>query len=199
MLLVVGLFVLVSYLTQRNVEMVRDIISGGGELSILIYILITIIAIVAAPLTSIPLIPLVVQVWGIFLTGVFSVIGWTIGSLGAFWVARKFGVSIVAKIESLKRIRSIANGVPEKKMFWYLIFLRMTIPVDILSYALGLFTDISWKMFFITTFVGVIPLTFLFSYVGSLPVGAQWPFIVLGVAAVIAFFIFHTRKINKNV
>ena len=189
-------FVLAAYLTQRNEEAVRALVAGGGKLGVLIYILITVLAIVAAPLTSIPLIPLAVRIWGIFPTSVFSVIGWTLGSLGAFWVARKFGVSLVSKIESVERIRSIAERVPKKKMFWYLIFLRMTIPVDVLSYALGLFTGVSWKMFFITTFLGVIPVTFVFSYVGSLPVGLQAPLVILGIGIIVSFFYFHSRR-NK--
>ena len=191
---VIVLFVLISYFTQQNTQAIKKIISSGGSLGIFIYILITIIAIVAAPLTSIPLIPLVVQVWGIFLTSIFSIIGWTIGSLGAFWVARTFGVSIVSKIESLEKILVIAKKIPEKKTFWYMIFLRMTIPVDILSYALGLFTNVSWKMFFITTFLGVIPVTFLFAYVGALPIKMQIPLMGAGVVLIIFFFFFQSRR-----
>jgi len=191
---VIVLFVLISYFTQQNTQAIKEIISSGGSLGIFIYILITIIAIVAAPLTSIPLIPLVVQVWGIFLTSIFSIIGWTIGSLGAFWVARTFGVSIVSKIESLEKIRVIAKKIPEKKTFWYMIFLRMTIPVDILSYALGLFTNVSWKMFFITTFLGVIPVTFLFAHVGFLPIKMQIPLMGAGVVLIIFFFFFQSRR-----
>lgn len=194
LLIVVVIFVLVSYFTQQNMELIKNLISEGGVFSIFVYILITIIAIIAAPLTSVPLIPLVVQSWGVVLTSIFSIIGWTIGSLGAFWISRRYGVSVVSKIESIGKLRTITSGFPEKKMFWYLMFLRMTIPVDILSYALGLFTNISWKMFSVTTFLGVIPITFVFSYVGTLPVKLQLPLIAFGFILIVSFFVFHIRK-----
>ncbi len=188
------IFVAITYFTQQNIEIIKELLSRGGKFGFLLYILVTVAAIVAAPLTSIPLIPLVVQVWGVFLTGIFSIVGWTLGSLAAFWVARRFGTAAVSKVESLERIRAVAGRVPEKKMFWYLLFLRMTIPVDILSYALGLFTDISWRMFFATTLIGVIPVTFLLAYVGSLPVILQAPIVVAGVISIIALFLYHARK-----
>lgn len=193
-LLIAGLFVFASYLAQQNIESVKSLITKGGVWSLLLYVLVGIIATVFAPLTSVPLIPLVVQVWGVFLTSILSLISWTIGSLGAFWVSRRFGTPIVSKFESVNRIKEIASRVPEEKMFWYLIFLRTTIPVDILSYALGLFTKISWRMFLLTTFIGIIPGAFLFSYVGSLPLQLQIPLVFIGTAVIIYFFNFHIKK-----
>lgn len=193
-LLIAGLFVFASYLAQQNIEEVKSLITRGGAWSLVLYVLAGITATVFAPLTSIPLIPLVVQVWGVFLTSILSLVSWTIGSLGAFWVSRKFGESIVSKFESINRIREIASRVPEEKMFWYLIFLRTTIPVDILSYGLGIFTKISWRMFFLTTFIGIIPATFLFSYVGSLSLQLQIPLVLIGTLVIIYFFNFHIKR-----
>jgi uncharacterized membrane protein YdjX (TVP38/TMEM64 family) len=195
-LLIAGFFVLASYFSQQNVEEVRVLILKGGAWSLVFYVLAGVIAIVVAPLTSIPLIPVVVQVWGVFLTSILTIISWTIGSLGAFWVARKFGAPIVSKIESIDKTKEIASRVPKEKMFWYLIFLRTTIPVDILSYALGLFTNISWRMFFLTTLIGIVPMTFLFSYVGSLSLQLQIPLVLIGTIVIIYFFNLHIKKSN---
>jgi uncharacterized membrane protein YdjX (TVP38/TMEM64 family) len=195
-LLIAGFFVLASYFSQQNVEEVRVLILKGGAWSLVFYVLAGVIAIVVAPLTSIPLIPVVVQVWGVFLTSILTIISWTIGSLGAFWVARKFGAPIVSKIESIDKTKEIASRVPKEKMFWSLIFLRTTIPVDILSYALGLFTNISWRMFSLTTFIGIIPATFLFSYVGSLSLQLQIPLVLIGTIVIIYFFNLHIKKSN---
>jgi uncharacterized membrane protein YdjX (TVP38/TMEM64 family) len=133
---------------------------------------------------------------GSFLTSILSIISWTIGSLGAFWIARKFGASVVSRMESVDKIREVVSKVPKEKMFWYLIFLRTTIPVDILSYALGLFTNISWRMFSLTTFIGIIPATFLFSYVGSLSLQLQIPLVLIGTIVIIYFFNLHIKKSN---
>jgi uncharacterized membrane protein YdjX (TVP38/TMEM64 family) len=197
-LLIAGFFVLASYFSQQNVEEVRVLILKGGAWSLVFYILAGVTATVVAPLTSIPLIPVVVQVWGVFLTSILSIISWTIGSLGAFWIARKFGAPVVSRMESVDKIREVVSKVPKKKIFWYLIFLRITIPTDILSYALGLFTNISWRMFFLTTLIGIVPMTFLFSYVGSLSLQLQIPLVIIGTITIVYFFNFHIRKGSRR-
>lgn len=46
-------------------------------------------------------------------------------------------------------------------------------PVDVLSYALGLFSNMSHSAFLLATLLGVTPFAFVFSYLGSLPPGFQ--------------------------
>jgi uncharacterized membrane protein (UPF0136 family) len=65
-LLIAGFFVLASYFSQQNVEEVIVLILKGGAWSLVFYVLAGVTATVIAPLTSIPLIPVVVQVWGVF-------------------------------------------------------------------------------------------------------------------------------------
>ena len=45
----------------------------------------------------------------------------------------------------------------------------MVIPVDILSYALGLFSRIKFWPYAIASFIGIIPGVVLFAYVGAIP------------------------------
>lgn len=196
-LVILGLFVITTAASQRYSDEVNLWVAGGGFGSVLVYIAITILAIVAAPLTSIPLIPLVVQSWGVFWTGIFSIIGWLIGSLIAFWIARKYGSPLVSKFSSIEKAKKIQRNIPKNNLFWYLIFLRMTTPVDILSYALGLFSDISWKMYFTTTLVGIIPLTFLVAYAGTLSLRYQLAYVLLA-ACIIAVGIVVNEKIIKR-
>ena len=40
----------------------------------------------------------------------------------------------------------------------------MALPVDVLSYVLGFASSMSYRMFFLTTLIGVTPMTFLFTY-----------------------------------
>jgi len=44
----------------------------------------------------------------------------------------------------------------------------MSIPVDILSYALGLFSKITLKRYFLATLIGVTPFAFVLAYVGTI-------------------------------
>jgi uncharacterized membrane protein YdjX (TVP38/TMEM64 family) len=73
----------------------------------------------------------------------------------------------------LKDIYSNEKKIPSENIFWAIVVLRMSVPVDILSYGLGLFSKINRKKYILATIIGVIPFAFLISYLGSLPVVYQ--------------------------
>lgn len=194
LILVAGIFVFSAFLTQQYTETLQELIMGYDFAGIILYILAIILAIVVAPFTSIPLIPLAVSLWGIFWTVIISVFGWTLGSMLAFWIARKYGSGIVRRFVSLEKIKENYKHIPENNLFWYLIFLRAVTPVDILSYALGLFTDIGWKIYFFTTLLGVIPATVILAYLGSVPVHYQIIAFAAGVVIITPIILFHRTR-----
>ena len=59
----------------------------------------------------------------------------------------------------------------------------MIVPVDILSYALGLFTDMKTRDFTIATIIGITPFSFVFAYLGSVPF--QYQLIAAGVFGIV--------------
>ena len=183
-LFVIFLFVLVSYYTKQNIEFLKELI-GNDFRGILIYILITIFAIVFAPVSMMPLIPLASNLYGVFYAVAINIIGWTIGSFIVFFICRKYGVSIIKKFVSLNEIYKWENKIPKKRVFFTLILLRMTIPVDILSYALSLLTKINFKTYATPPIIGIIPFAFVFSYLGTIPLIYQIiGFIIIGFVVV---------------
>ena len=56
--------------------------------------------------------------------------------------------------------------MPKEDQFWTMVFLRMILPVDILSYALGIFSNVKFGPYVASTLLGKIPLIFLLSYFG---------------------------------
>ncbi len=167
--LIVILFLLVSYFVQTNLDYFKEPIAKNKVWGAIIYILLIIAATVIAPLTTIPLIPLASSIYGWFLAGVITYIGWLIASMIVFYISRKWGKPFVKKFVSLDKIKSVEKSISRKNRMGALIFLRMTLPVDILSYALGLFSSISWRTYIISAAIGFIPFTFLLTYLGSLP------------------------------
>jgi len=103
------------------------------------------------------------------MAGVLSVIGWVIGAQIAFLLARRLGRPFIERIFSFEKINAFENYFTDKNLFWTVVFLRVITPVDVLSYALGLFSKIKSPTFFFATFIGVIPFAFIFSYAGNLP------------------------------
>ena len=73
--------------------------------------------------------------------------------------------------------------------------LRAIIPVDILSYALGLFSKVDFKTYALATMIGIIPFTVILSYLGTVPLWYQ----VSGIVAIVLLItLIHVlREIKK--
>lgn len=170
--IIVILFILSSYFVKENIDFVESLI-GNNLIGILIYILITIVAIVIAPISMMPLIPIASNVFGWFYAGIFNIIGWFIGSVIVFFISRKYGIPLIKKFVSLDKLFKIESKIPKENLFFSVVVLRMIIPVDILSYALGLFSNIKFRTYALATFIGIIPFSFVFSYLGILPIWYQ--------------------------
>ena len=145
-------------------EVIKSFILQNQILGGLVFIFMMVISTVIPPITIFVLIPFVGVILGPFITMIYSVIGWTIGSMIAFMIARYYGRPFLARYVSLEKIDEWEHKIPENGEFFYLIFLRMITPVDILSYAVGLFCRISLLKYSIASFIGVIPFSFVFAY-----------------------------------
>lgn len=196
-LVILVLFIFFSYFIQRNIELFRLFIDNS-LMGMFLYVFVVVIAIVIAPVSAMPILPLASNLWGWFLGGILSIIGWTIGALIAFVIARKYGVSLVEKLVDLKKIEHAEALVPEQNIFWSIVFLRMVIPVDILSYALGLFSRISVQRYFWATLLGISPFAFVFSYVGRMPFNYQMGALLISLLIFFAGWFIAVKHNQKN-
>lgn len=194
-LLIISFFFLVSYYAQRNIEYTKDLI-GTGFFSVFVYILVLIIAVVAAPINAFPLIPVASSIWGWFITGILNIIGWTVGSVIAFVLARNYGYPLVQKFFSLEEMAKYEKIIPQENIFWSIVFLRISIPVDILSYFLGLFSHIKFRDYLFATIIGVTPFAFIFAYVGTLDILYQIIAFLIAVSILFAGY-FIKKGYNK--
>lgn len=168
------MFVLVSYGASIYKPQLATLVEAGGIWGMAGYVVLTILSVIFVLPLDIPfLIPLGAQLYGAPTTALMSIFGWTIGSGIAFFVARKFGVAIVEKMVGLDRVRAIERRIPTRNLFWSVVGLRMLVSVDILSYALGLFSSLSWSSYLLATAIGVTPFGFYFAYAGTLPLPLQ--------------------------
>ncbi|MBI3611322.1 MAG: TVP38/TMEM64 family protein [Nitrospirae bacterium] len=104
-------------------------------------------------------------VWGTVLT----VIGATIGATLAFFVARYMGRDFVARV--LKERFKTLNTIDEQAAthgFQVIFYLRLIplVPFNVLDYVAGI-SKIGARDYFLGTFLGIIPGTFAYVYLGS--------------------------------
>ncbi len=188
--------------TEFPYDQVTALIAGNRFLGALIFAGLMCIATVVAPLTLLPLVPLVAPILGPFVTGMASTIGWLLGAVIAFLIARYGGRPLVARFVNLEAVNHLEARLPPDAQFLVLVVLRIVVPVDILSYALGLFSQVSLATYTLATLIGISWFSFAFAYLGeALFSGNYVLFLSLGVASVIVLglaFIYLRRKTRSR-
>lgn len=101
-------------------------------------------------------------VWGT----VFSVLGATLGASLAFGIMRGLGRDAARKRFS-GRIKAFDEKLTEKG-FPYMLFVRLVpiFPFIWVSYGAGL-SGVSFRSFLLATFLGIIPTTFVYTFMGA--------------------------------
>lgn len=199
-LIIVGiLFILFSYLIQTNIEFLEAFVTNDFA-GMIFYLLLEILSIVIAPVTTLPLVIVASKLWGWVSAGILNVIGWMIGSWLAFLIARRYGVDIVKRLISIEKIHEIENRVPKKHLFWSVVLLRSIIPADVLSYAIGIFTRMKMKSYLLATLIGITPFAFGWAYFGGISIEYQiLLFLIIGIVILISWLIKLTCKRCKDI
>jgi len=190
------LFIGMSFLSQLYGDEILKFALAEYNFSKALYVLMIIFAIVVAPFSTVPLIPLASHLWGWTIAGMLSIVGWVIGAQIAFILARWFGKPFVERIFPLKKLHTFENNFSDKNLFWTVALLRIIVPVDILSYAIGLFSEMNSTPFFFATLIGVTPFAFIFAYAGTLPVRLQL-LVLIGMIAFLGI-VFIVRNVVQG-
>lgn len=187
------LFLLSAHLSQTYHEELSRWVSGSGWWGVLIYASVAAFTTVVAPLSSVPLMPLAASLWGPLVTALASIVGWQIGAMVSFYLSRRYGRKLVEAFVSKEKLAALEKRIPQKNLFWSIVLLRMAVPVDMLSYLLGLFKNLSWKVYGFATLIGITPFAFVFAYAGSLPLKFQ--LILVPVVAVLLILVQRGAKV----
>lgn len=161
------------------------------------YIFLLAASVVIAPF-SMPLFLVAGGIWGPALTASFNVVGWGIGAAVAFSVAREIGKPLLARFVSFGKIEAYEKNIPLRAEFWSIVALRVVMPVDALSYALGFFSTISFPRYMLATIIGITPFSIVFAYGGEALLDGRYlvavAFAVLaGASSLIGLSLFRKR------
>lgn len=135
-------------------------------LGALIYVIALAVSVVLLPFSSLPLLPLAARVYDIWLTTLLSTAGWWIGALVAFQIAR-YGRRYLARITSLDTLDRIEQKIPSDIGFFGIVILRMILPVDVVSFALGLLKRLPFSTYAIASLIGIVPFAAVYAYAGG--------------------------------
>jgi uncharacterized membrane protein YdjX (TVP38/TMEM64 family) len=76
--------------------------------------------------------------------------------------------------------------------------LRLVLPMDVISYVLGLFADISWSKYAGATALGLTPSAFVLAYLGKLPSAYDIIGVALGAGIVVAYVMIARRRYRRS-
>ena len=167
------LFVALAQWSQQHAELLKELTNQAGAIGVVSYVAIMAASIIFAPLGTGFLLPVAANSYGPILAAVYSILGWTIGSVVAFWIARHLGHRKVKETTFIRRLKAYESAISEYHFYTLIVLLRMALPVDVVSYALGFMSKIGYKAFLVTTVLGITPLAFVFTFASTASVEIQ--------------------------
>ena len=181
-------------------EFITDYVETHYVLATVLYIIMVVMSVLIAPF-NLPLFYVAGTIWGPPLAALYNIFGWSVGAALAFWVARRFGKPFVAKFLPIAKIEAYESKIPPRLEFFGVVLLRIITPVDILSYTLGIFTQITFRMYMGATIIGITPFAVMFAYGGEALLAGNY-FLLVTLAAlallVAGVTIYLLRKMRKK-
>ena len=171
---VTALFVAAVLLAREFAAPIRELLSANARLGIGVFVATSAVAVLVPMLTNLPLVPLAVLAWGPGWSAALLLSGWVIGAALAFLLGRHARASILRHFPSVQRHGDIDRLIHPRHRLVSLVLLRMTFPVDVLSYALGLFSrSTTLAENIVSTAIGGAPFAALFALLPTLSATAQ--------------------------
>lgn len=185
---VVALFVAAVVLAREFAAPIQQLLAGHHELGVVLFVITSVLAVLMPMATNLPLLPIAVLAWGPWWTAALLLIGWVAGAALSFWLGRHARAAILRHFPSVQRHADIDRLIHPRHRLASLVMLRMTFPVDVLSYALGLFSrSTTLAENTVSTALGAAPFALLFAWFPALSATAQ---AVVFVGSALVFFVY---------
>jgi len=180
-----------------NVEPFITFMEMNSVLGPAVYVFLLTVSIVLVPLSSLPLLPIAANIWGVLLGGALSALGWWLGSVIAFLIARYLGRPALQYFVSLDKLDAWKERhMPRDVTFLAIVLTRMAFPVEIPSYLFGLVYTIRFNVYAIASLLGILPFAFVMVAIGGAIAAREWLLFagLGGIVAVSTFFLYRLIK-----
>ena len=177
---------------------IKKYVESLGQLGPIIIIVSMALAIIMSPIPSAPIALASGALYGHTWGTLYVLIGSTLGSISAFWIARLLGYDV---LQRWFKGNLATSWVGSQNTLMGVVLISRLLPFvsfDIVSYAAGL-TSITFWRFTLATVVGIAPASFLLAHFGGELASAQTirvaiAVLVLGLLTVIPLIIKFIRK-----
>lgn len=171
-----------------------------GTLGPLAVIGVIILETVIAPIPG-TIFPIVIgALYGVWPGILYAWVGNIIGSTIAFWIARKFGRPIVARIVKSHKLEQFDKFLHRNRLMIWLVYGIPVFPIDMISFVVGM-SKITYKRFFSIISIGftfnLLILTFFGERILSAS-GLESALYIVGTVVLIVVAIVIEKKIIKE-
>lgn len=163
---VIAIIGLAAWQWEWDAGLLEDWIGRHRLLGASVYVILLAGSVVVLPFSSLPLLPLATRSYGVPLTALLSAAGWWLGAMLAFQIAR-LGRRWLERVISMEAVDRLEDKVPGDIGFGGIVVLRMILPVDLVSFALGLLKRLRFRTYALASLVGILPFAFVWSYAGG--------------------------------
>jgi uncharacterized membrane protein YdjX (TVP38/TMEM64 family) len=164
-----------------------------------IFILISALAVMFSPLSSVPFVPAAVLIWGKIAALSFLMIGGMIGSAGTYFLGYYALYPLLKIITSVEIIEFYKKRIANHLSFWMIVLFRLAMPVEIPGYVIGIIKYEFW-LYMIATFIVFLPFEALIVYASEAFLKKELWVIAISLAAIIAsnivFFFILWKKLR---
>jgi uncharacterized membrane protein YdjX (TVP38/TMEM64 family) len=171
-------------LGRGDIAGLRDYILSYGVWAPIASLFLMVVQALAAPLPSFIITFANGLAFGVFWGWALSLFGHVLAAAVCFWIARALGRVPVEVIAGKAGLESADRWFARWGL--YAVFVARLIPgisFDVISYAAGV-TRMRFRSFLLATALGVLPQTFLYSYLGRQAPQYVWPFLVVSALVV---------------
>ena len=169
-LAVLALFAAAVWVAQAYEAQLRELLAMHAALAVAVFAASSVVAVLMPVLTNLPLVPLAVLAWGPGPTAALLLGGWIVGSALSFLLGRHARDAVLRHLPSVARHAAIERLILPQRRLLSLVLLRATFPVDVLSYALGLFSPrTTLAEVTLSTAIGAGPFALLFAWLPQMP------------------------------
>lgn len=169
-------------------QRLQDLLGKAGFLAPVLYMALMALAVVIAVIPSLPLDVAAGAFFGPLLGTLYSALGATAGAMVSFLIARYVGREFIAK--HLHGHINFCTRCSDRLLTRIIVISRLLpfVSFDVVSYGAGL-TKMSFQAFSLATFLGMLPLTFVYNYFGAVLVLNRYLAMCFGLLLVALIFL----------
>ncbi len=116
---------------------VENFASGRENLIKILFVILAALSAMISPLSSTPILPVAVSLWGFSLTSTLLLFGWLLGDVIAYFIGRFAGHTIARQFVGEERLNRYETYFSEHATFLKALLVRLALPAEV-GYAFGL-------------------------------------------------------------